>query len=117
MTNSPLQKNSRILALPHLRALPVTLLIALCGIALLSFVSYGYYLNRTVWFVSMHHAQADERSRLSASVAALEAEYAALDSALTLARAHELGLSEAPSPLFLTRETRALSRAEGVEGL
>ncbi|MDP3735194.1 MAG: hypothetical protein Q8R39_02070 [bacterium] len=112
------QSHSRVIALAYSRALPLGLLVILCGLALLALASYGYYLNKAVEYASLRASSEEERSRLSAVVAHLEAKRALLVASLTLDRARELGLLEAAYPIFLTRgEERTLSLAAGTEGL
>ena len=112
------QSQSRVIALYHSRALPLGLLVVLCALALLALVSYGYYLNRAIEYARERVSSEEERSRLSATVAELEAERALLVGSLTLESARELGLVEVAQPIFLTRgEEKTLSLAPGVEGL
>ena len=118
MSHTPTQSHSRVIAFHHSRFLPLAFLGVLVGLAVLSLIAYGYYLNRAVEFAAMRVAEEEERSRLSSAVAALEAERAALEDTLTLARAEDLGLVESAHPVFLSRsDTRELSLARGTEGL
>jgi len=107
-----------MLALYYSCALPLGLLVVLCGLALLALASYGYYLNKAVEYATLRASSEEERSELSSVVAGLETERAALVSSLTLERARELGLVEAAHPIFLTSgEERTLSFAPGTNGL
>lgn len=69
----------------------------LATIALFMLGTYGYFVNQTVWNVVGRQNAVKSIHSISSEVAALEASYMSLSSALTIEEAYAMGFDEVKS--------------------
>lgn len=73
------------------------------------FVSYGYFLNKTVHNVVGRQQAGREIAQLGSDVGELESKYITLKDAITLDLAYSLGFQSVTNPVFISRT--ALSKS------
>ena len=75
-----------------------TIFIALCGL-----LAYAYFVGTSVVAVVARKEAEIKIGRMTATVAALESQYATLDQGVDLEKAHTLGFFDVPTARYVSR--------------